>query len=1012
MSEQNFNNRRQSNIYSKNYLLLSSPQDAQDLVWILNKKIKSEHETQLIKKSFLKLPFFEEMQKYFGEDLLGRLFIKSKVENFNSGDYLLKEGSCSDEMYIILVGKVAIKIQGESQNQREDFNPYQEEMNTQIEKFMNRQDLYKKFIQNRKHQLEENYQKILKRRQELIEENDKRIKEKQEWEDQKIKWGLVVKHQNRRKFSVYSKRENNQNQIDLNNQFIFQKYRFDGISPNHKQGLTINYKGEAVQDNLLKVYTENSSKRGKKKKINEGFQDYLQMVQVRNSYNISLNPTNKEEEQIMDQSPKEKIIKVLEQGEYFGMNSLQENKIQEYSAIALTNVSAAAISKNLFEDVLFSFFEKNLSKEISFLRDISIFQTLKQYELDYIHMQIISKVLEKNAFVYKKGDSSQHLFIVLEGEVEICYVGDEEEKQIIQTNSQKDNLLNQNSPQKREYPVAILGKGAIFGESEILKNSERKSEVKVVSQKAHFYLLPKDYVNILLEKQEFKQELEFQRQLKSQCRKKRLDQLKNIEKEGEIRKNQIKYQLFKLKQTSSTEDCLSTQRKLIQNNSNLLPILPANYTAREINKSQENSARLQKQDDEDNLENHLELYQTVPQKSSNNLDGLKLAMNKFNSIDFNDNRLYDFCQPKFGSVNSVQIHPKKQLPKIQILFDQISNKVDKRSYSYRNTQILQRERQYSQPQIDLSYLNRNHNQNSQLQLSNSNKVAEKDEQNQNQKQNRSISLNNQLPQNSQNQLIKETNKQTQNINNNHNNNKTIDYGYDMPFENVYIKKQLSIQTQNQQNSINNYNLLEQKPQKQFQINDSNKIVNQKRKQSLEKALSQSLDQSKQHNYNNFQKNNAEQIQYQKSSSLSQEDYIENDVINYQIPISSSPIPQLNSIEKDDDLSLQGEAYAYLKKVKKIPDHLNVIPSSPPKIDPLRPKDKQIFVRKPILNKIKKREIKIDKDKDRLPQFFERSIQYQKSVMNMLNYERQRAMIQINYENSKSKQNISKQTLNQ
>ncbi|KAL4473630.1 hypothetical protein ABPG74_022494 [Tetrahymena malaccensis] len=1008
MSEQNLNNRRQSIISTRNYLLLSSPQDAQDLVWILNKKIKSEHETQLIKKSFLKLPFFEEMQKYFGEDLLGRLFIKSKVENFNQGDCLLKEGSCSNEMYIILVGKVAIKKQVESQNQKEDLNPYQEEMNTQIENFMNRQDLYKKFIQNRKHQLEENYQKILKRRQELIEENEKRVKEKQEWEEQKIKWGLVVKHQNRRKFSIYSKRENSQNQIDLNNQFIFQKYRFDGISPNHKQGLTINYKGEAVQDNLLKVYTENTSKRGKKKKINEGFQDYLQMIQVRNSYNIAQNLKNQEES--VDQSPKDKCIKVLEQGEYFGMNSLQENKIQEYSAVALTNVSAAAISKNLFEEVLFSFFEKNLSKEISFLRDISIFQTLKQYELDYIHMQIISKVLEKNAFVYKKGDSSQHLFIILEGEVEISYVGDEEEKQIIQNNSQKDNLLNQNSPQKKEYPVARLGKGAIFGESEILKNTERKSEVKVVSQKAHFYLLPKDYVNILLEKQEFKQELEFQRQLKSQCRKKRLDQLKNIEKEGEIRKNQIKYQLFKLKQTSSTEDCLSTQRKLIQNNSNLLPVLPTNYTAREISKSQENSAGQQRVGEDDNFENHLEPYQTIPQKSNNNIDGVKLAMNKFNSIDFNDNRLYDFCQPKFGSVNSVQIHPNKQLPKIQILFDQISNNIDKRSYSYRNTQALQRERQYSQPQIDLSYLNRSQNQNSQLQLSEQNKLAKKDELKLNQKQNRSISLNNQMPQGSQYELIKETNKPQQNINN-HNNNKTIDYGYDMPFENVYIKKQLSIQTQNQQNSINTYNLLEQKPQKQ-QINDTHKIVNQKRKQSLEKALSQSLDQSKQYNHTNIQKQFADQINCQNSGPLQQEDSPENQAINYQIPISSSPPPQVNSIERDDDLSLQGEAYAYLKKVKKIPDHLNMIPNSPPKIDPLRPKDKQIFVRKPILNKIKKREIKIDKDKDRLPQFFERSIQYQKSVMNVLNYERQRAMIQINYENSVSKQNILKQSLNQ
>ncbi|KAL4503952.1 hypothetical protein ABPG72_022582 [Tetrahymena utriculariae] len=1009
MSEQNLNNRRQSIISTRNYLLLSSTQDAQDLVWILNKKIKSEHETQLIKKSFLKLPFFEEMQKYFGEDLLGRLFVKSKVENFNQGDCLLKEGSCSKEMYIILVGKVAIKKQVESQNQKEDINPYQEEMNTQIENFMNRQDLYNKFIQNRKYQLEENYQKILKKRQELIEENEQRIKEKQEWEEQKIKWGFVVKHQNRRKFSIYSKRENNQNQIDLNNQFIFQKYRFDGISPNHKQGLTINYKGEAVQDNLLKVYTENSSKRGKKKKINEGFQDYLQMIQVRNFQNIALNPKN-QQEQVMDQSPQEKFIKVLEQGEYFGMNSLQENKIQEYSAVALTNISAAAISKNLFEEVLFSFFEKNLSKEISFLRDISIFQTLKQYELDYIHMQIISKVLEKNAFVYKKGDSSQHLFIILEGEVEISYVGDEEEKQIIQTNSQKDNLLNQNSPQKKEYPVARLGKGAIFGESEILKNTERKSEVKVVSQKAHFYLLPKDHVNILLEKQEFKQELELQRQLKSQCRKKRLDQLKNIEKEGEIRKNQIKYQLFKLKQTSSTEDCFSTQRKLIQNGSNLLPVLPANYTAREISKSQENSAGQQRVGDDDNFENHLEPYQTVPQKSSNNIDGVKLAMNKFNSIDFNDNRLYDFCQPKFGSVNSVQIHPNKQLPKIQILFDQISNSIDKRSYSYRNTQALQRERQYSQPQIDLSYLNKSHNQNSQLQLSQSNKVAEKDEQKSSQKQNRSISLNSQLPMNSQNNLIKETNKPTQSINNN-NNSKTIDYGYDMPFENVFIKKQLSIQTQNQQNSINTYNLLEQKPQKQSQINNKYKIA-KKRNKSFEKTLSQSLDQSKQNNHNNFQKSYVEQVHYQKSSSLSQEDLQENQTINYQIPISSSPPPQVNSIERDDDLSLQAEAYAYLKKVKKIPDHINKIPNSPPKIDPLRPKDKQIFVRKPILNKIKKREIKIDKDKDRLPQFFERSVQYQKSVMNILNYERQRAMIQINYENSMSKQNISKQTLNQ
>lgn len=79
------------------------------MIRILNKKIKSTHEMNFVHRTMVKIPFFEGIQKFFGEDLLFKLLYRFKLDKYHAGSALLIEGDqFGDRVFTVLEGDVVL----------------------------------------------------------------------------------------------------------------------------------------------------------------------------------------------------------------------------------------------------------------------------------------------------------------------------------------------------------------------------------------------------------------------------------------------------------------------------------------------------------------------------------------------------------------------------------------------------------------------------------------------------------------------------------------------------------------------------------------------------------------------------------------------------------------------------------------------------------------------------------------------------------------------------------------
>ncbi|KAL4499848.1 hypothetical protein ABPG72_015197 [Tetrahymena utriculariae] len=203
-------------------------------------------------------------------------------------------------------------------------------------------------------------------------------------------------------------------------------------------------------------------------------------------------------------------------GDMFGSEML--DKRMERSSFAIVNSAEAKIAtldKNFFEEILMLYHEEKLMNEINFFKNNCLFSKFDESEIEQILLKLESVSFKKDSVIYKEDDSSDRIYLVKEGEIEI--------DQIIETEKKFEDypFINQQFHQKRQK-IAIIGPGQIFGESEILKDIKRITRAITISTTNIFYVFDSNQIKFLLDNSDLKENLNQARQNKSSWRQSRL----------------------------------------------------------------------------------------------------------------------------------------------------------------------------------------------------------------------------------------------------------------------------------------------------------------------------------------------------------------------------------------------------------------------------------------------------------------------------------------------------------
>ena len=159
---------------------------------------------------------------------------------------------------------------------------------------------------------------------------------------------------------------------------------------------------------------------------------------------------------------KNKVIRKLKRGDYFGEKEIILNNISNYNAVAKNKVVVYAISISTFYKILGENYQSVLL--LSFLKNAILksnnFQKFNVKLLDQISEFITGKIIEKEKMIYDKGfDTSSKIITLIDGE-----------------------LFNKNNKE------SITQRGNLLFEDDILNNTKRKLDYQIYSSDDCFLL--------------------------------------------------------------------------------------------------------------------------------------------------------------------------------------------------------------------------------------------------------------------------------------------------------------------------------------------------------------------------------------------------------------------------------------------------------------------------------------------------------------------------------------------
>ncbi|CAI2379308.1 unnamed protein product [Moneuplotes crassus] len=213
-------------------------------------------------------------------------------------------------------------------------------------------------------------------------------------------------------------------------------------------------------------------------------------------------------------------IATLERGASFGEVALIEDKPRGASIKCRYDCIFATMEREDYSKTLSRIENRNINKIIDFFKDLPYFSSYGRAALDRIRFQFVRIKKKRKHVVYKEGDPSQFVYIILKGEFELVKKFRQiEEKEINYKRYVKSNMLDNprgnhalsksevdpkiaqfsknkslsnNNEYNQQYQIALLCKGQMFGDQDTFFERPYTSTVICRSNDGELYRITRE----------------------------------------------------------------------------------------------------------------------------------------------------------------------------------------------------------------------------------------------------------------------------------------------------------------------------------------------------------------------------------------------------------------------------------------------------------------------------------------------------------------------------------------
>ena len=184
----------------------------------------------------------------------------------------------------------------------------------------------------------------------------------------------------------------------------------------------------------------------------------------------------------------------LTSGMAFGELALLKNQPRSASIKCIEPAHFMILSKENYLKILGKSDARKLEEIVEFLHSVSIFTHYSKRALDKLSYYFKSHCFSRNQIVYKENDIAESVYIVKSGEFELS-------KNSIELKNQdsfykyKASKATKSSKRSIIPKIALLGKGEIFGDEEILKSLPRAFTCTCASKGELLYISKHDFLS-------------------------------------------------------------------------------------------------------------------------------------------------------------------------------------------------------------------------------------------------------------------------------------------------------------------------------------------------------------------------------------------------------------------------------------------------------------------------------------------------------------------------------------
>ncbi|KAL4438362.1 hypothetical protein ABPG74_009785 [Tetrahymena malaccensis] len=476
---------------------LKSDYDSEIISRLLQLQSKSRKEIQALQKAFGQLKFFMEAQDYLAKKEFEGLLQEIQYEKFDKYQTVFEFDELGYKYYIILKGSVFVQIPNKNYKKYEDKQRLVIDLKKASQLSLSAQQNSK--TSSRKNSSDSSSSSCISLNNTPPQLNSP-MKPQQS--------------------SQATKNQNTKSQInDFKNYFQFQEQgtnapKNKNIEEIQKQSNPNARKSVILAINTIKQVNKFASKLKHEK---EKSQFSTQKLTARSQKLSPKSKQNLEEEDVqvsqtqIEVDPKERIsamypqfdiVRELEAGDAFGEIALMNNARRTASIICKEETTFAVLSKQSYDKILSQYHQAEQEKNISFLRELTIFNQLGKSKLDALYRLMEKQELKRNQIVYSEGDPAKYVYFIKEGEIQVSQQcvqqnekkikeeGDPEYSKMMSDYNLKWKGQHQKESLKR-IKIAILGKNNYFGQEEIISNIPRLYKAEVFSTNAVLYCLSK-----------------------------------------------------------------------------------------------------------------------------------------------------------------------------------------------------------------------------------------------------------------------------------------------------------------------------------------------------------------------------------------------------------------------------------------------------------------------------------------------------------------------------------------